>query len=234
MMGALLKAKDLRKNYFNKKVLDGLDLELHEGKILGLLGPNNSGKTTFMKIAATLTKPSSGIILINEKRPGVDTKAIVSYLPDVNQLYSWMTVKDAVDFFKSFYLDFDIEKVNEMLELMKLDKGDKVRALSKGSLEKLNIALILSRKAKLYLLDEPLNGVDANSREEIIDAILENYSVDSSVIISTHLIREVERMFDEVAIMSKGKIILHENAEELRREKGKSIEVLYKGVIDNV
>lgn len=233
-MEALLKVKDLRKNYFNKKVLDGLDLELQHGKILGLLGPNNSGKTTFLKIAAALTKPSSGTILIDEKQPGVETKAIVSYLPDVNQLYNWMTVKDAVDFFKSFYLDFDIEKVNEMLELMKLDKEDKVRALSKGSLEKLNISLALSRRAKLYLLDEPLNGVDANSREEIIDAILENYRGDSSVIISTHLIREVERMFDEVAIMSKGSIIVQGNAEELRRENGKAIEVFYKGVIDNV
>lgn len=233
-MDVLLSAKDLRKSYYNKKVLNGIDLELHKGRILGLLGPNNSGKTTFMKIVAALTKPSSGTILIDGKHPGVETKAIVSYLPDVNHLYSWMTVKDAVDFFESFYSDFDSVKANDMLDFMRLDKMDKVRTLSKGSLEKLNITLVLSRQAKLYLLDEPLSGVDANSREEIIDAILENYSGESSLVISTHLIREVERMFDEVAIISDGKIILHGNAEELRGENGKAIEVLYKGVIGNV
>lgn len=233
-MDVLMKSIDLRKNYFNKKVLDGFNIELHKGKILGLLGPNNSGKTTFMKIAAGLVKPSSGEILIDEKRPGIETKAMVSYLPDVNHLYSWMTVKDAVDFFKDFYSDFDIEKFNDMLEFMKLDKEDKIKTLSKGSLEKLNIALVLSRKARLYVLDEPLSGVDANSREKIIDVILENYSYESSMIISTHLIREVERMFDEVAIISEGKIILQGNAEELRMESRKSIEALYKGVIDGV
>ncbi|MDI3309980.1 MAG: ABC transporter ATP-binding protein [Thermoanaerobacterium sp.] len=229
-MGLILKATNLIKNYYSKKALKGINIELEEGKILGLLGPNGSGKTTFMKIAAGILRPTSGEILIDGQKPGIYTKSIVSYLPDINYLYKWMRVRDAINFFKDFYVDFDLEKSKRLLDFMKLDENDKVTSLSKGMLEKLHLTLVLSRNAKLYIFDEPLGGIDPNTREKIIDAIIDNIREDSSMIISTHLVRDIERLFDDVAFISDGNIILKGNAEELRTEKGKSIDEILREV----
>lgn len=231
-MNQLLKARDLTKNYLTKRALKGVDLEIEKGRIVGLLGPNGSGKTTLMKIAAGLIRPTSGEILIDGHRPGIYTKSVVSYLPDVNYLFKWMKIRDALVFFKDFYADFDMEKSKNLLEFMKLSENDKVTSLSKGMSEKLNLTLALSRKAKLYIFDEPLGGIDPVSREKIIDAILNNYSEESSTIVSTHLVRDIERLFDQVLFVSQGEIILKGNAEELRSEKGKSIDELYREVFE--
>lgn len=229
-MSQLVKISGLTKSYLNKKALRGIDLEIEKGKIVGLLGPNGSGKTTLMKIAAGLIKPSSGEILIEGYAPGIHTKSKVSYLPDVNFLYKWMRISDAIDFYQDFFEDFDAKKCSEMLEFMKLDPTAKVTSLSKGMLEKLNLTLVLSRKAKLYILDEPLGGIDPVSREKIIDAIISNYTEESTFLISTHLVKDVERLFDEVAFISEGQVLLKGNAEQLRMERGKSMDELYREV----
>lgn len=229
-MDTILKASNLEKGYFKKKALNGMDLEVKKGRIVGLLGPNGSGKTTFLKIAAGLLKQSSGELLINGQKPGVDTKSVVSYLPDKDYLFKWMRIKDAIQFFKDFYRDFDENKAKELLEFMSLDINSKVTTLSKGMAEKLYLTLVLSRKAKLYILDEPLGGVDPTTREKILDAILNNYSEDSSMIITTHLVTDIERLFDDVAFISEGKIVLSGNAEELRNERGMSIDQIYREV----
>ncbi|AKA68426.1 ABC transporter ATP-binding protein [Clostridium scatologenes] len=226
----ILKANNIEKSYFNKKALSGINIEVKKGRIIGLLGPNGSGKTTFLKIAAGILRQSSGEIFIDGHKPGVYTKGIVSYLPDKDYLFKWMKIKDAVEFFNSFYKDFDKDKAEELLKFMNLDENSKITALSKGMSEKLYLTLTLSRKAKLYILDEPLGGVDPTTREKILDAILDNYSEDSSMIITTHLVNDIERLFDDVAFISKGEIVLSGNAENFRNEKGISIDELYREV----
>ncbi|AIF49752.1 ABC transporter ATP-binding protein [Pelosinus sp. UFO1] len=229
-MDNILMAENLCKAYFNKKALQGINLTIQQGKIVGLLGPNGSGKTTFLKIAAGILHPSSGQILIDGQKPGVYTKSIVSYLPDTEYLFKWMKIKDAVQYFKDFYSDFDEKKASQLLEFMKLDGNSSVKSLSKGMKEKLKLTLVLSRKAKLYILDEPLGGVDPTAREKILDAIINNFSEDSSMIITTHLVNDIERIFDDVAFISEGEIVLQGNAEELRLNKNKSIDELYREV----
>ncbi|MFZ5352208.1 MAG: ABC transporter ATP-binding protein [Bacillota bacterium] len=229
-METLFKAEKLSKSYFAKTALKNVNLTLEKGKILGLLGPNGSGKTTLMKIAAGLLKQNAGEIRISGHTPGVITKSMVSYLPDTNHLYKWMSIKDAIAFYDDFYEDFDKAKARELLGFMKLSEISKVASLSKGESEKLILTLILSRQARLYIFDEPLGGIDPVAREKIIDAILNNYREDSSMIVSTHLVKDVERLFDEVAFISQGEIVLQGNAEELRIERGKSIDELYREV----
>jgi ABC-2 type transport system ATP-binding protein len=229
-MDNILESKDICKSYLNKKALRGVDLNIMPGKIVGLLGPNGSGKTTFLKIAAGILHPSKGEILIDGQKPGIYTKSIVSYLPDNEYLLKWMKVKDAVMYFKDFYSDFDEKKAREMLVFMKLDEKSPVKSLSKGMKEKLKLTLVLSRKAKLYILDEPLGGVDPTTREQILNAIVNNFSENSSMIITTHLVNDIERIFDDVAFISDGEIVLQGNAEELRMSKKKSIDELYREV----
>ncbi|MBC8016371.1 MAG: ABC transporter ATP-binding protein [Sporomusaceae bacterium] len=226
----ILKTEDLCKSYFNKRALQGVSLTIPQGKIVGLLGPNGSGKTTFLKIAAGVLHPSSGQILIDGQKPGVYTKSIVSYLPDTEYFFKWMKIKDAVQYFKDFYTDFDEVKASELLEFMKLDVNSSIKSLSKGMREKLKLTLVLSRKAKLYILDEPLGGVDPTAREKILDAIINNFSENSSMIITTHLVNDIERIFDDVAFINNGEIVLQGNAEELRLSKNKSIDELYREV----
>lgn len=229
-MDILVKASNLKKSYFNKKALNNVNLEIEKGKIVGLLGPNGSGKTTFLKIAAGILKQNSGEILVDGEKPGTYTKSIVSYLPDKDYLFKWMKIKDAISFFNDFYKDFDREKAYEFLKFMDLDENSSVKSLSRGMSEKLYLTLTLSRKAKLYILDEPLGGVDPTTREKILNAILDNYSKDSSMIITTHLISDIERLFDEVVFISNGEIVLQGDAEELRRKKQASIDELYREV----
>lgn len=227
-MGLILETKNLNKRYFRKQALNNINLQLESGKILGLLGPNGSGKTTLLKTIAGLVKNVSGEILIDGHKPGVYTKKIVSYLPDSNFLYDWMTVSDAVELFKDFYDDFEEEKALDLLEFMKLNKKDKIKTFSKGMMERLNLSLILSRKSKLYILDEPIGGVDPLTRDKILDAIINNFRPESSMIITTHLVNDIERIFDDIAIIVNGEIVLSGNAEELRIEKGKSINDIFK------
>jgi ABC-2 type transport system ATP-binding protein len=226
----ILKAENLCKSYFNKNALQGATITLQQGKILGLLGPNGSGKTTLLKIAAGILHPSSGQIQIDGQKPGVYTKSIVSYLPDNEYLLKWMKIKNAVQYFKDFYTDFDEKKAYELLEFMKLDANSNIKTLSKGMKEKLKLTLVLSRNAKLYILDEPLGGVDPTAREKILDAIINNFSESSSMIITTHLVNDIERIFDDVAFIADGEIVLQGSAEELRSNKNKSIDELYREV----
>lgn len=230
-MDNILEVKNLTKKYKNhKNALTGINLEIKRGKIVGLLGPNGSGKTTLIKSIVGLLRPDSGEILIDGHKPGVYTKSIVSYLPDLNYLPRWMKVKDAVEFFGDFYEDFDKEKSVKLLDFMKLDPNQKIRECSKGMSEKLQLALVLSRNAQLYVLDEPIAGVDPVAREKILDAIVEFYNEDSAVIITTHLVTDIERIFDDIAFIKEGGIILYQEAEKLRIERNQSIDELYREV----
>lgn len=234
MGDCILKVSNLNKNYFRKKALDNFEIEIAEGKIVGLLGPNGSGKSTFLKILAGLLRKSSGEVLIDGNEVGVYTKSIVSYLPDKNYLYKWMKIKDAFNYFRDFYEDFDYAKAEELLKFMNLDIESKVTTLSKGMLEKLHLVLVLSRRARLYILDEPLGGVDPTTREKILDTIINNFNEKSSMIITTHLVNDIERLFDDVVFISNGKNVLSGGAEELRHERDMSIDELYREVFKDV
>lgn len=229
-MNNIVEIKNLTKTYSNKKALNQLDLNIEKGKVVGILGPNGSGKTTLIKILTGLLRESKGEVTIDGNNVGVHTKSIVSYLPDRNFLYNWMTIKDAGEFYKDFYCDFDNKRFEELLEFMKLEKNMKIPSLSKGMHEKLNLSLVLSRNAKLYILDEPIAGVDPVARDQILDAILTNYNEDRSMIITTHLVRDMESIFDDVIFLKDGEIILQGNAESLREEKFKQIDDLYKEI----
>lgn len=231
-MDLILETRNLSKSYFTKKAVKNVNINLDKGKILGLLGPNGSGKTTLIKIICGILTQSSGDVLIDGQAPGPYTKSVVSYLPDRNHLYKWMKIKDAIEFYKDFYKDFNEDKAYELLKFMKLDESSKITSLSKGMSEKLNLTLVLSREAKLYVFDEPIAGVDPVAREQILNAIIQNFNEESSVIITTHLVKDIERIFDDVAFISEGEIILNGNAEELRIEKNKSIDELFREVFE--
>lgn len=229
-MNHIVEVKNLTKKYLNKTVLDHLNLNIEEGKVVGILGPNGSGKTTLIKILTGLLRQTSGEVHIDGLNVGVGTKAIVSYLPDRNFLYKWMKIEDACHLYQDFYSDFDEKKFVELLDFMKLEKSMKIDTLSKGMHEKLNLSLVLSRNAKLYILDEPIAGVDPVARDQILNAIINNYNENSSMLITTHLVRDMENMFDDVVFFKDGNIILTGNAEALREEKGMQIDDIYKEV----
>lgn len=229
-MKNIVEINGLTKNYFNKKALKDINLKIEEGKVVGILGPNGSGKTTIIKILTGLLRETKGEVFIDGHRVGVYTKSIVSYLPDRNFLYNWMTIRDAFEFFKDFYQDFDEEKFKDLLDFMKLKMDMKITTLSKGMHEKLNLSLVLSRNAKLYVLDEPIAGVDPVARDQILDAIINNYNRNSSMLITTHLVRDMENIFDEVVFLKEGEIALMGNAEALREERGKHIDDIYKEI----
>lgn len=229
-MKNIVEIKNLTKKYSNKIALNNISLNIEEGKVVGILGPNGSGKTTLIKILTGLLRQTSGEVLIDGHKIGVHTKRVVSYLPDRNFLYKWMKIKDALDFFKDFYSDFDEAKFEELLEFMKLDKNMKIDTLSKGMHEKLNLSLVLSRNAKLYVLDEPIAGVDPVARDQILNAIINNYNEKSSMIITTHLVRDMENILDEVVFLKEGNVILQGGAEDLREERGKQIDDIYKEI----
>ena len=226
----IIDTSNLTKKYGNKIALDNIDLSIGKGKIVGILGPNGSGKTTLIKILVGLLRPSKGEVLINGNKIGVETKKIVSYLPDRNFLYSWMKVKDAGKMYSEFYEDFNQEKFTDLIEFMNLEMEMKVSELSKGMHEKLNLSLVLSREAELYILDEPIAGVDPVARDQILDAIINNYSENSSMIITTHLVRDMENIFEDVIFLQNGTIVLQGNAEALRIEHGNQIDGIYKEI----
>lgn len=229
-MENIVEIKGLSKFYLNKKALNNLSLDLEKGKVVGILGPNGSGKTTLIKIITGILRQSKGEVLIDGEKPGVYTKSIVSYLPDRNFLYEWMSVDESINFYKDFYKDFDGNKAYELLNFMKLTRDSKISSLSKGMKEKLNLTLVLSRKAKLYILDEPIAGVDPVARDQILDAIIKNYNEDSTMIITTHLVRDIESIFDDVVFLKDGEVLLSGNAEKLREEKSMQIDDLYKEI----
>lgn len=229
-MMKILEAKAISKRYFKKKALNGVDITIEKGKIVGILGPNGSGKTTFLKLIAGLIRPSDGDIQVCGNDISYKTKELVSYLPDSDFLYPWMKVEEAKKVYQTFFKDFNPKKFDELVEFMKLESDMTVKSLSKGMKEKLALALTLSREAKLIVLDEPLNGVDPVAREQILQAILKGFSFESSMIITSHLINEVESLLDEVCFLKEGKVELIGNAEDLRSEKNMSLDQIYREV----
>ena len=224
----ILEIKNLIKKYHTKNVIDNISLNVDSGKIVGLLGPNGSGKTTLIKLLAGLLTATSGDILIDNKEIGIETKAIVSFLPDRPYFANWMKVHDILAFFADFYRDFSMKKATEMLKLLNIGVNDRIKTMSKGTKEKLNLVLVMSRAARLYLLDEPIDGVDPAARDYILRTIISNYSEDSSVIITTHHIADVEKILDDVIFLNEGKIELNSAVEDLREERGKSVDEIFR------
>lgn len=229
-MEPLLEFETVSKRYGSKAALRDVSLSVNPGRIVGLLGSNGSGKSTLMRIAAGLIRPDSGKVQVLGYTPGVRSKAQVSFMLDKPQFESWMTVGEALDFQRDFFADFNPEKSKRMLEFMKLSRREKTSSLSKGMQERLQLTLALSRQASLYLLDEPIGGVDPVARDHILDALVEFYEEDSSVVVSTHLIADIERIFDEVLMIKDGSLVLQEDVEQIRLTSGKSVDQLFKEV----
>ena len=226
----ILECEKLSKNYGGLRALDELNLKLESGKIVGLLGPNGYGKTTLIKILSGLLRQDKGTVLIDGKKVGVKTKKIVSYLPERGYLSPGMKIRDVAKFFEEFYEDFDIKRANAMIDELGLDRESRLKSLSKGNREKVQLIMVMSRKAKLYLLDEPMGGVDPAARDYILKTIISNYSEDATVIISTHLIQDVEQILDEVVFLKEGKVMFHRDVDELRMEEKKSVDALFREV----
>ena len=224
----LLEIKDLDKKYDDKYALKDINLKLTNGKIIGLLGKNGAGKTTLIKLINDLLVPTSGEILVNGNKVGVETKKVISYLPERTYLNKQMKVKEVLNYFKDFYDNFDIEKARKLLKDLELDENQSLSKMSKGMQEKVQLVLVMSRKADLYILDEPLGGVDPATRDYILDTILSNFNENASVIISTHLISDIERILDEVVFIDKGKIVLQSNTDELRTKENASIDEIFR------
>lgn len=224
----ILECKNLSKDFNGKIAINSINLTLERGKIIGLLGPNGSGKTTLIKLINGLLTPSLGEILIDGKFPSIETKKIVSYLPDTTYLNDDYTVERAINLFKDFYGDFDEACARDMLNDLNIEVKSKMKSLSKGTREKVQLILVMSRRAELYVLDEPIGAVDPAARDYIISTILNNYSENASVLISTHLIQDVEKIFDEIIFIKDGEISLHSTVDEIREASGKSIDALFR------
>ncbi len=229
-METILETRGLTKRYGATLALNNLDITLPKGKIVGLLGPNGSGKTTFLKIAAGLLTPTSGIIIADNRPIGEATKSVISFLPERTYLPDWMTMTDCLDYFKDFYEDFDTERANDMLSRLAVPANKKMRALSKGTREKMQLVLVMSRRAKLYLLDEPIGGVDPATRDYILNTIIGNYDNEATILISTHLIADVEKVLDEFMFLKDGVITMHDTTDNVRETQGKSLDELFREV----
>lgn len=229
-MSTILECKNLSKKYGRKLALDGINLSLNSGRIIGLLGPNGSGKTTLIKLINGLLAPTKGELFINGNAPGVETKKIVSYLPERTYLDETQKGSEAITFFEDFYEDFDRTRAISMLEKLHIDPNSRIKTLSKGTKEKVQLILVMSRHAKLYCLDEPIAGVDPAARDYILSTIINNYEQDSTILISTHLISDVENILDEVVFIQNGHIVLQNDVEDIRFNQGKSVDVLFREV----
>ncbi|MED9948183.1 MAG: ABC transporter ATP-binding protein [Peptacetobacter hiranonis] len=228
MENTIIKLENVVKRYGKKEALKGINLDIPKGKIVGLLGPNGSGKSTMIKLLNGLLQPDEGNIEIAGMKPSIETKKIVSYLPERTYLSEWMKMKDLLKFFSDFYEDFDLEKAEEMIEALNINIDEKIKDMSKGTKEKVQLILVMSRNADVYILDEPIGGVDPAARSFIMRTILQNFSEESTLIIATHLISEIENICDEIIFLSYGEIKLQGNVDEIREEKGKSIDALFR------
>jgi len=227
-MAIILSCRSLTKQYGDITALNNIDLDLPSGSIIGLLGPNGSGKSTFIKIASGLLTVSAGELTIDGNKPGVKTKENVSYLPDHDYLNDWMSVKQLISMFEDFYSDFDKVKAYDMIQRLDIKKDSMLKTLSKGTREKVQLILAMSRKAKLYLLDEPIGGVDPAARDYILNTIIGNYNEDAAVLISTHLIADVEKVLTHAVFIKNGKIVRAGEVDEIRKETGSSIDALFR------
>lgn len=229
-MSTIFQCENLTKRYGGITALKGLSISVESGRIVGLLGPNGSGKSTLIKLANGLLTPTEGEIKINGNPVGVESKKIVAYLPERTYLNNWMTVKQMVDYFKDFYDNFDEARAYDMLEKLGINPKDKLKSMSKGTKEKVQLILVMSRDAELYFLDEPIGGVDPAARDYILNTIITNYNPKASIIISTHLISDIENILDDVVMIKKGELVLHKSVDELREENGKSVDELFREV----
>ena len=229
-MKTILECKNLSKRYGRTQALSGINLSLKSGRIIGLLGPNGSGKTTMIKLINGLLTPTEGEILIRGMAPGVKTKSIVSYLPERTYLDESMRISEVIAYFKDFYADFDEKKAEQMLNKVHLDPSARIKTLSKGNKEKVQLILVMSRRAKLYCLDEPIAGVDPAARDYILSTIIGNYEPDATILLSTHLITDVENILDEVVFIKDGHITMQEEVETIRCKEGKSVDDLFREV----
>ena len=229
-MSELLRCENITKRFGSVVALDGVDLSVESGRIIGLLGPNGSGKTTLIKLINGLLTPTAGRLTVEGDAPGVVTKSKVSYLPDNNYLGGRMTVRQIVELFTDFYADFEPQRAYDMLSRLGIDPGMTLKTLSKGNKEKVSLILVMSRRAKLYVLDEPIAGVDPATRDYIMETILANYDPSASVIISTHLISDIEQVLDEVIFIKNGRIVLHDTVENVRAEHGMSVDEWFREV----
>ena len=227
---AILECRGLSKRFGKVQALEDVNLKLEAGHVIGLLGPNGSGKTTLIKLANGLLTPTEGEILIDGMAPGKESKARVSYLSDKEYLPDWMSARQLMDFFGDFYADFDRARAQEMLTRLGIDETMRIKQLSKGTREKVQLILVMSRQAKLYLLDEPIGGVDPATRDYILDTIIRNYNPSAAVVISTHLIADVEQVLDEVIFIQNGRVTLQASVDEIREEKGKSVDQYFREV----
>ncbi len=230
-MNPILECSGLSKQYTSGcYALNNLNLSLERGQIIGLLGPNGSGKTTFIKLINNLLTPTSGQILIDGKLPGVETKAMVSYLPERTHLDQTMKIKDLIKYFADFYEDFRTERAFTMLKDLNIDQNARLKNLSKGTKEKVQLILVMSRDAKLYILDEPIGGVDPAARDYILHTILNNYNEEATILLSTHLIHDIESILDQVIFIRQGQLVLNASVDEIRMEQGKSVDSLFREV----
>lgn len=229
-MNPILECKNLTKQYGSKTALDNVSFSLEKGKIIGLLGPNGSGKTTLIKLLNGLLVPTKGEILVDGLVPGTATKSIVSYLPERTYLSPWMKVCDVIDYFSDFYEDFDKNRAYDMLQRLNIEPSDRLRSMSKGTKEKVQLILVMSRRASLYCLDEPIAGVDPAARDYILSTILNNYDENATIIISTHLISDVENILDDVVFIQNGHIKLIDSVDNIRFKQNKSIDTLFREV----
>lgn len=230
IVSPILECRKLSKHYGTFPALHEMDLTLPRGRIIGLLGPNGSGKTTLLKLAAGLLVPNAGELRIAGMVPGVETKKIVSYLPDKEYLPDWMRIRDVLRFFADFYADFDTAKASDMIDRLHLDPAARLKGLSKGMKEKLQLILTMSRNAQLYLLDEPIGGVDPAARDYILRTIITNYRESASVILSTHLIHDIEQVLEDVLFLSAGRLVLQDTVDNIREQQGKSVDQLFREV----
>ena len=227
---ATWECKSLCKRYGNVQALDNVSFSIEPGRVVGLLGPNGSGKTTLIKLANGLLTPTGGELLINGQKPGKATRALVSYLPDRPSLPEWMSAEKLLNMFSDFYADFQQDKAREMLEKLGIDPKQKIKQMSKGTREKVQLILVMSRKAELYLLDEPIGGVDPATRDYILETIIRNYNPSASVVISTHLIADVEQVLDDVIFINHGQIVLRSSVDDIREQQGKSVDAYFREV----
>lgn len=229
-MSVLLECKNLTKNYGRKSAIDNISLTLESGHIIGLLGPNGSGKTTLIKMMNGLLTPTSRELYMHENPIGAESKRHISYLPDHTYLNMNQRVRDIIAFFTDFYEDFDSSRAYDMLEKLQINPNDRLKSMSKGTKEKVQLILVMSRKADLYILDEPIAGVDPAARDYILDVILSNYEPEASILISTHLIADIENILDEVIFIQNGQIRLASSVDDIRTNEGKSVDTLFREV----